>query len=126
MPGGGSDQRQSRRPSRAVTDGAGGNKGVRAQGPLGWRGHFRPWHRKQRGADMVVIARVVVIRPGNVMRVAMLGMIGAVIGLGGHGAGTVLDGLYGGGDRQRQGKTQGRPKRPDPLPSLTSCLHHCP
>ena len=75
---------------------------------------------------MVVIARVVVIRPGNVMRVAMLGMIGAVIGLGGHGAGTVLDGLYGGGDRQRQGKTQGRPKRPDPLPSLTSCLHHCP
>lgn len=49
------------------------------------------------------------------MRVAMLGMIGAVIGFGGHGAGTMFDGLNGRGDGQRQGKTQGRPKRPDPL-----------
>jgi hypothetical protein len=54
------------------------------------------------------------------MRVAMLGMIGAVIGFGGHGAGAMFDGLNGGSDGQRQGKTQGRPKRPDPLPSLTS------
>lgn len=60
------------------------------------------------------------IRPGNVMSMAMLGMIGPVIGLGGHGAGTMLDGLNGGSDGQRQGKTQGRPKRPDPLPPLTS------
>ena len=126
MPGGGSDQRQSGWPSRAVTDGAGGHEGVRAQDPLGWQRNLCPRRRKQRGANMIVVARVVVIRPGNVMRMAMFGMIGAVIGLGGHGAGAMFDGLNGGSDGQRQGKTQGRPKRPDPLPSLTSCLHHCP
>lgn len=69
---------------------------------------------------MIVVTRVVVIRPGNVMRVAMFVMIGPVIGLGGYGAGTMFDGLNGGGDGQRQDKTQGRPKRPDSLPSLTS------
>lgn len=60
------------------------------------------------------------------MRVAMFGMISPVVGLGGHGAGTMFDGFDGRGDGQRQGKTQGRPKRPDSLPSRTSCLHHCP
>jgi hypothetical protein len=75
---------------------------------------------------MIVVTRVVVIRPDNVMRVAMFGMIGPVIGFGDHGAGTMFDGFDGGSDGQRQGKTQGRPKRPDPLPSWTSCLHHCP
>jgi hypothetical protein len=50
---------------------------------------------------MIVVTRVVVIRLGNVMRVAMFGMIGAVIGLGCHGAGTMFDGLNGGSDGQR-------------------------
>ena len=56
MQGGGSDLRQSGRPSRAITDGAGSHKGVRAQHPLGWRGDFRPGRREQCGADMVVVA----------------------------------------------------------------------
>lgn len=54
---------------------------------------------------MIVVTRVVVIRTGNVMRVAMFGMIGPVIGLGGHGAGAMFDGLNGGSDGKRQGKT---------------------
>jgi len=69
---------------------------------------------------VIVVARVVMIRPGYVMRVAMLGMPGSVIGLSCHCAGTMFDGLNGGSDGQRQGKTQGRPKRPDSLPSRTS------
>jgi len=36
---------------------------------------------------------------------AMLDMIGPVIGLGGHSAGTMLYGLKRGRDGQRQGKT---------------------
>jgi hypothetical protein len=54
---------------------------------------------------MIVVTRVVVIRTGNVMRVAMFGMIGPVIGFGGHGAGAMFDGLNGGSDGKRQGKT---------------------
>jgi hypothetical protein len=54
---------------------------------------------------MIVVTRVVVIRPGNVMRVAMFGMIGPVIGFGCHGARAMFDGLNGRGDGQRQGKT---------------------
>ncbi len=105
MPGGGSDQRQSGWPSRAVTDGVGGHKGVRAQDPLGWRGDIRRGDHKQRRADMIVVARVVMIRPCDIVRMAMLDMIGAVIGLGGHSAGTMLHGLKRGRDGQRQGKT---------------------
>lgn len=79
--------------------------GIGAQGPLGWWGHVCRWRRKQRGADMIVVARVVMIRPGNVMRVAKLGVIGPVIGpvigLSRHGAGTMFDGKGGGSDGQR-------------------------
>lgn len=105
MPGGGSDQRQAGWPLRAVTDGAGGHKRVRAQDPLGWRGDIRRRRCKQRRADMIVVARVVVIGSGDIVRMAMFGMIGAVIRLGGHGAGTMLHGLKGWRDGQRQGKT---------------------
>lgn len=112
MPGGGSDQRQSGRPSRAITDGAGGHKGVRAQRPLGWRGNFRPGRCKQRRPDMIVVARVVMIRASDVVFMAVLGVIGTVIGLGGHGSGTMLNGFNGRSDCQGQSKAQDRPKRP--------------
>ncbi len=112
MPGGGSDQRQSGRPSRAITDGAGGRKGVRAQRPLGWRGDFRPRRCKQCRPDMIVVARVVMIRASDVMFMAVLGVIGTVIGLGGHRSRAMLDGFNGGSNGQRQSKAQDRPKRP--------------
>lgn len=61
---------------------------------------------------MIVVARIVMIRPGDIMRMTMLGMVGAVIGLGRNGAGTMLDGFNGGSNGQRQSKAQDRPKRP--------------
>lgn len=75
---------------------------------------------------MIVVSGIVMIRPGDAVQLPVFCMKGPVIGLGSHCAGTVLGGLKGGGDGQRQDKTQGRPKHPDPQPSLTSCLHHCP
>lgn len=50
---------------------------------------------------MIVVARVVMIRPGNVMQMAMPGMIGAVIGFGGQGSGAMFDRFDSGGKCQR-------------------------
>jgi hypothetical protein len=66
------------------------------------------------------------VRPGDVMRMASLGMIGALIGLGGKGFGAMLDGFNSRGGCQRQGKAQGRQKRPEPSLSSFRCLHHGP
>jgi hypothetical protein len=52
------------------------------------------------------------IRTSSVMRMAMLSVISAVIGLGGHCARAMLDGFNGGSNGQRQSKAQDRPKRP--------------
>ncbi len=50
---------------------------------------------------MIVIARVVMIRPGNVVRMAMPGMVSPVVGFGGHRRGAMLDGFNGRRDGQR-------------------------
>ena len=57
------------------------------------------WRGKNGRADMIMIARIVVAA-WHVMGMAVLGMIGAVIGLGHHCAGAMLDGL----DGRRSGK----------------------
>jgi hypothetical protein len=61
---------------------------------------------------MVVVARIVMIRSGDIVRMTMRGVVGAVVGFCRHGCGTMLDGFNGGSDRQRQSKEQDRPKRP--------------
>jgi hypothetical protein len=66
---------------------------------------------------MIVVARVVMIRASDVMFMAVLGVIGTVIGLGGHRAWPVLDRLNGRGNRKRKGHDQTGTKRPDPCPS---------
>jgi hypothetical protein len=48
---------------------------------------------------MIMVARVV-MATGQVIGLAVLGMKGAVVSLGGHGSGTMLDGL----DRRRCGQ----------------------
>ncbi|RID90180.1 hypothetical protein D2N39_19380 [Gemmobacter lutimaris] len=53
------------------------------------------WRGKNGRADMIMIARIVVAA-WHVMGMAVLGMIGAVIGLGHHCAGAMLYGLDGG------------------------------
>jgi hypothetical protein len=53
-----------------------------------------PRGRENSRADMVIVARIVVTA-WHVMGMAVLGMIGAVIGLGHHCAGAMLDGLDG-------------------------------
>jgi hypothetical protein len=53
---------------------------------------------------MVVVTRVVMTRPGDIVRMAMLGMVGAVIGLCRHGSWTMLDGFNGGSNGKRQDK----------------------
>ena len=60
---------------------------------------------------MVMVARIVVAA-WHVMGMAVLGMIGAVIGLGRNGSWTMLHGFNGGSNGQRQSKAQDRPKRP--------------
>ncbi len=50
-------------------------------------------------ADMIMVA-CVVMATGQVIGLAVLGMKGAVVSLGGHGSGTMLDGL----DRRRCGQ----------------------
>lgn len=75
---------------------------------------------------MIMIARVMMIRPSNVMHMAMLGMIGTVIGLGGHRAGPVLQRFHGRSNRQRQGHDHTDAKRPDPCPSYRDCPHPRP
>jgi hypothetical protein len=66
---------------------------------------------------MIMVARVVMISASDVMWMAILGVKGAVIGLGGHRARPVLDRLNGRGNRKRQGHHQAGTKRPDPCPS---------
>jgi hypothetical protein len=48
------------------------------------------------------------IRSGDIVRMTMRGMVGAVIGLRRHGSGTMLDGFNGRSDGQRQGKAEDR------------------
>jgi hypothetical protein len=66
---------------------------------------------------MIVVARVVMIRASDVMFMAVFGVIGTVISLGGHRAWPVLDRLNGRGKRQRHGHDQTGAKRPDPWPN---------
>ncbi len=86
----------------------------RAQRPRRGRRDFGPWRREQ-GPRQHDHDRSSHDDPtGNVMHMAMLGMIGTVIGLGGHRAGPVLDLFHGRSNRQRQGHDQTYAKRPDP------------
>jgi hypothetical protein len=99
--GGGSGQRQAGWPSRPVADRTVSRKGGGAQRPRRGRRDFGSRRREQRRADVIMVARVVMIRPGNVMGMAMLGVKTTVIGLGCHRARPVLDRLEGRGNRQR-------------------------
>jgi hypothetical protein len=75
---------------------------------------------------MVVIPGIVMFRPGNVVRMAMFGLTGTVVGLGKHGPGTLLDRHGGSGKRQRQGNAEGRQQRPDPPPCYRPSLQRRP
>ena len=60
-----------------------------------------PWRGKNGRADVIMIAGVVVAA-WNVVGMAMRGMIGAVVNLGYHCPGAMLDGLNGGRGSQSQ------------------------
>jgi hypothetical protein len=77
---------------------------------------LKPGGIEQCHADMIVIGGVVMALR-HLMRVAVLSMKGAMIGLSHHRTGPMLHRLDGGGNRQRHGYDQARAKRPDPCPS---------
>ena len=68
------------------------NHAIGPQGAFWWNVELGPRQGKKRRADMIMVGRVV-MAAGTVVRMAMVGMKGAVVSLGHHCPGAMLDGL---------------------------------